>query len=72
MNQVFKPFSYKFIMVYIDDILVYSIDMVTYLEHLRMTIEVLWRNKLCINPKKRRFLQSNVEFLDFIVGVNEI
>lgn len=72
MNQVFKPFSYKFVMVYIDDILVYSIDMVTYLEHSRMTIDLLWRSKLCINLKKRRFLQSNVEFLDFIVGVNEI
>ena len=37
-----------------------------------MVIEVLRRNKLYINLKKCSFLQSNVEFLGFIVGTDGI
>lgn len=47
--------------MYFDDILVYSVDMVTTLEYLRMVIEVLRRNKLYINLKKCCSLYSNVE-----------
>lgn len=52
INQVLKPFSYKFIMVYFDDILVYSINVVRHLQHSRMVVEVLGRNKRYINRKK--------------------
>ena len=58
--------------MYFDDVLVYSVDVVTHLEHLRMLIEVLRRNRLHINLKKCSFLQSNIKFLGFIVGVNGI
>lgn len=41
MNEVRKPFSCKFIVVYFHDILVYFVDVVTHLEHLRMVMDVL-------------------------------
>lgn len=41
MNHILKPFSCKFIMVYFDVCLVYFVDVVAYLEHLRMVIEVV-------------------------------
>lgn len=72
INQVLKPFSYKFVVVYFDDILVYFVDVVTHFEHLRIVMEVLQRNKIYINLKKCSFLQSNVEFLGFIVGTDGI
>lgn len=58
--------------MYFDDILVYSIDVVTHLEHLRIVMEALQGNKLYINLKKCSFLQSNVELSCFIVGVDRI
>lgn len=56
MNQVLNIYIYiyicKFVVVYFDNILIYSIDVETQLEHLRMIMEVLGKNKLNINLKK--------------------
>lgn len=52
MDHVLKPFSYKFVVMHFDDILVYYVDVVTHLEHLRIGIEMLRRNKLYNNLKK--------------------
>ena len=41
MNQVLKSFSCKFIVVNFDNILVYSVNAVAHLEHLRMIIKML-------------------------------
>lgn len=59
-------------MVHFDDIFVYFIDVLMHFEHLRMVIEVLRRNKLYINLKKFSSLQSNMEFLGFIISANGI
>lgn len=49
-------FFYKFVVVYFENILIYSIDVETQLEHLRMIMEVLRKNNLNINLKKYSFL----------------
>ena len=46
MNQVFRASFDKFVVVFIEDILVYSKDQVEHGEHLRTILQTLWENKL--------------------------
>nr|XP_034910700.1 uncharacterized protein LOC118046045 [Populus alba] len=68
MNQVLRPFSCKFIVLYFDDILIYSPDEETHLRHLREVLIVLRKNHMYVNKKKCNFLQDRLVFLGFVVG----
>ena len=46
MNSILRPFIDKFVLVYLDDILVYSNSEEEHLEHLRLVFEVLQKHKL--------------------------
>jgi len=68
MNQVLRPYIDKFVLVYLDDILIYSSSPEEHLEHLRLVFEALRQAKLYARPKKCIFDQPNVEFCGHIVG----
>ena len=67
MNQIFQPYLRKFILVFFDDILVYSQDFNQHLTHLKMTFEVLNSNKLYVKLSKCTFAQKEVENLGHII-----
>ena len=68
MDQVFKPFLGKFIVVYFDDILIYSSSEAEHLQHLRNVFTVLQANELYINLRKCNFMTTSLIFLRFIIS----
>jgi len=55
MNRVFRPFLDKFVVVFIDDILVHSKTREEHANHLRMVLKTLEEHKLYAKLKKCEF-----------------
>ncbi|XP_019056669.1 PREDICTED: uncharacterized protein LOC109116182 [Tarenaya hassleriana] len=67
MNQIFHDYLDKFVVVYLDDIVVYSRDLSEHVGHLRTVLNVLRDNELYIKLEKCSFAQTEVEFLGHYV-----
>ena len=72
MTHVLQPFIGKFLVVYFDDILIYSQSQEEHLAHLRQVLLTLREAKLYVNLKKCSFMQPHVLFLGFIVSEHGI
>ncbi|XP_075480667.1 uncharacterized protein LOC142521334 [Primulina tabacum] len=68
MNRVFKQFLDQFIVVFIDDILVYSPDETSHEEHLHLALPTLRDNKLYAKFSKCEFWQRSVSFLGHVIS----
>ena len=72
MNRVFKPFLDMFVIVFIDDILVYSRSEEEHADHLRTVLRVLQHQKLYAKFSKCEFWLTSVAFLGHIIGADGI
>eukprot|EP00253_Pinus_taeda_P007136 PITA_07136 len=72
MNEMLKEFIGKLVIVYVDDILIFSRTKGEHLQHVRRVLEKLQQNKLLINLKKCTFLQKELVYLRFVVAENEL
>ncbi|KAL4017044.1 hypothetical protein IC575_024718 [Cucumis melo] len=68
MNRVFKDFLDSFVIVFIDDILIYSKTEAEHKEHLHQVLETLRANKLYAKFSKCEFLLRKVTFLGHVVS----
>ena len=68
MNRVFKEFLDSFVIVFIDDILIYSKTEAEHEEHLHQVLETLRANKLYAKFSKCEFWLRKVTFLGHVVS----
>lgn len=72
MNRIFKPFLDEFVVVFIDDILIYSKNREEHERHLRIALQALREQKLYAKLTKCEFWLDNVMFLGHVVNKDGI
>jgi hypothetical protein len=72
MNQIFKPYLDKFVVVFIDDIIMYSSSQYEHEQHLRIVLETLRGNELYAKMSKCEFWLNMVVFLGHVISKKDI
>ena len=71
MNRNFSPYLDKFVLVFIDDILVYSKKKEVHIEHLRVVLQMLRHEQIHAKLSKCEFWLESIAFLVHVVSKEE-
>uniref|UniRef100_A0A8H7KFJ6 RNA-directed DNA polymerase n=1 Tax=Bionectria ochroleuca TaxID=29856 RepID=A0A8H7KFJ6_BIOOC len=72
INQVLREYLDIFMVIYLDDILIFSDDLETHKEHVHKVLKKLEDTKLLVEPEKSHFHVQEVNFLGHTIRPNEI
>ena len=72
LNDVFRPFLDDFVIVYLDDILVFSKNWEDHVNHVTQVLETLRKEKLYVKLSKCEFGKTSLVYLGHIVGERKI
>lgn len=72
MNDIFKKHLRKFVLIFFDDILVYSKGLEEHVQHLRVVLETLKTHKLLAKLSKCRFNYSEIDYLDHLISAQGV
>ncbi|KAL9259847.1 Retrovirus-related Pol polyprotein from transposon 17.6-like protein [Drosera capensis] len=67
MNNILHPYLDKFVVLYLDDIVIYSAMLEDHVEHLRIVFKVLASNELYVKKEKCSFAHQEVDFLGHVI-----
>ena len=72
MNDIFREYLDEFVIVYLDDILIYSKTKEEHLKHLWLVLETLKKHKLYAKLKKCELVQQKVEYTGHYISAEGI
>ncbi|GJU38314.1 ty3-gypsy retrotransposon protein [Tanacetum coccineum] len=72
MNDLFRPVLRKFVLVFFDDILVYSESLSTHYEHLSFVFHTLLENQYHAKASKCLFAATSIPFLGHIISADGV
>jgi hypothetical protein len=68
MNSIFAPYMRKFVLLFMNDILIYSRTLDDHVQHIRLVLQTLLQHKLFLKFKKCAFAQQNIEYLGHVLS----
>jgi len=68
MNQILQSFLRKFVLVFLDDILIYSPTLQTHADHIAQVLAALRSHQLYLKASKCSFAQNSLEYLGHIIS----
>jgi hypothetical protein len=68
MNSIFSDYTRKFVIIFLDDILVYSATLQDHQEHLRLVLARLRQHQLFAKASKCSFAQDRIEYLGHMIS----
>jgi hypothetical protein len=72
MNEILQPFLRQLVMVFLDDILIYSPTLAEHTKHIQQVLEVLRKHKIYLKFSKCSFAQKSMEYLGHIISVDGV
>lgn len=72
MNEVFQEYLHHFIIVNIDDILIYSRNLAKHRHHMKQVLHKLSEFQLYLKLEKCEFHQDTIHFLGYVISKNSI
>jgi hypothetical protein len=72
MDDVLRPFTNSFVVVYLDDILIFNKTWEEHMKHIQWVLGTLWKHKLYANLEKCSFNMNKVQYLGYIVDEHAV
>lgn len=68
MNHMFHSFLWRFVIIFFNDILIYSPTLEAHVIHLRLVFQILRAERLFLKQSKCTFVTSRVEYLGHFIS----
>ncbi|KAL0151534.1 hypothetical protein M9458_053186, partial [Cirrhinus mrigala] len=72
MNEVFREFLHRFVIIYVNDILIYSRNMAEHCQHVQQVLHKLRQQRLYLKLEKCEFHLPSVQFLGYVISAEGV